>query len=409
MGTPLIAGTRFSPAPEQRQIAATRFSILGVNRRTRARCWYAVPMLQGRRRVFVLLSATLSLALGCGERSIAADGGEEGTGETGTELEPLSCEGPDAPSEPVLLVEGGMQPGPFVRVGDRVYWADAWDEWADEQPSVTLYRAQLEQPEDWVPVAIEQPGINQIVSDGEHVYWIVEGLAQPDGKLLRAGPDDAIEVLDEGLYGPRALTLGDGGEWVYYADGGGLAEPGARILRVRPDGADKQVLAESHGQVTDIAVDGEHVWWTIPFKGEVWRIGKAGGSPELVGADIVQPEQVETNAGFAWTLSLTGLYRIKAGAPPYFINGHIGPFELAVTETHLYLAQHNELEDPHFGSVNRYPLMGGEYDPLVGEFVIDELDPKPSTVRTGSGAIYWATADEEAGEGAIWMLCESAL
>lgn len=359
------------------------------------------------------MSVTLSLALGCGGRTIAADGGEldgtdQGTGETGDFAESLSCEGPDAPSEPVLLVEGHMLPGPFVRVGDRVYWADAWDEWADEQPSVTLYRAQLDNPNEWVAVATEQPGINQIVSDGEHVYWVVEGLTQPDGELLRAGPDNAIEILDKGLHSPRALTLGDGGEWVYYADGGELGEPGARILRVRPDGSDKQVLAESHGRVTDIAVDDQHLWWTVPIKGDVWRVSKGGGTPELVGTDINYPVQIETSAGFAWTIGLSGLHRIEAGVPTYFINGRSGPYELAVTGTHLYFPYWNEVEDD-LGWVHRYPLMDGEYDPLAGEFVIDKTHPKPSAVRTGGGAIYWATADEEQGEGAIWMLCESAL
>ena len=359
------------------------------------------------RRSSILIGTTLNLALGCGERSIAADGGE--LDETGGPVETLICEGPDAPSEPVLLVEGNMQPGPFVRVGDRVYWADAWDEWADEQPSVTLYRAQLDQPEEWVPVATEQPGINQIVSDGEHVYWVVEGLAQPGGKLLRAGLDDAIEVLDEDLHGPRALTLGDGGEWVYYADGGELGEPGARILRVRPDGTDKQVLAESHGQVTDIAVDSEHAWWTVPIEYEVWRVGKDGGTPELVGASFDYAERVEVSAGFAWTIGSTGVYRIEPGVPAYFVNGYYGPNELAVTETHLYFPFWNWIEDAHLGWIHRYPLMDGEYDPPAGEFVIDKTHPKPSTVRTDADAIYWATADEDTGEGAIWMLCESAI
>jgi hypothetical protein len=60
-------------------------------------------------------------------------------------------------------------------------------------------------------------------------------------------------------------------------------------------------------------------------------------------------------------------------------------------------------------SIHRYPLMSGEYGSLAGEFVIDEAHPKPSAVPTDGRAIYWATADEEAGEGAIWMVCESAL
>ncbi|HLT40844.1 MAG TPA: hypothetical protein VK034_31420, partial [Enhygromyxa sp.] len=256
--------------------------------------------------------ATSLILLGCGGRTVSA--GEDETGSTDTN-ELRSCEGPNAPSDPVELVGGEMQPGTFVRVGQRIYWADAWDEWSDEQPATTLYRTDLAAGEPWVAVAVDQPGINELVATADAIYWVVEGLSQPGGSLLRANLDDEIEILDDGLLSPRALTVGDANEWIYYVEGGDLAQANAKVLRIRPDGSSRQVIADSVGQIEDLAVDESHVWWVTPVTFEVWRADKGGGEVELI-AELPNPAQIEVQGGFAWTLGLTGLYRISAGGEP---------------------------------------------------------------------------------------------
>jgi hypothetical protein len=360
-----------------------------------------------------LISAWLVLSpSACGERSLSAgsdaSSDTSGTADAGDPSQLLSCEGPNAPSEAVELVGGEMQPATFVRVGERIYWADAWDRWADEPPSTTLYRTDAATDGPWISVADEQPGINQIVSDGESIYWVVEGLSQASGELLRAGLDDEIEILDSGLLQASALTLGDANQWVYYAERGNWGELDAKLLRVRPDGSSKQEIVQTLGEITDIEVDETHVWWVAPTNDGVWRVGKDGSGQELV-AETYSPEQIEVHDGLAWTISLSGLYRIEVGEEPYFVAGLSGPYELAADASHVYLPRWNSFEDQHLGWVERYPLMEGEFDIFDHEWVTEKVSPKPTAVRVDEHAIYWSTADEESGQGAIWMLCKSAL
>lgn len=353
--------------------------------------------------------------LACGGRTIGSEVGDDEIGDdeigpedTDSPSDLLSCEGPDAPSEAVELVSGEMQPETFVRVGERIYWADAWDEWGDEPPSTTLYRTEATAGGEWIPVAVDQPGINEIRSDGEAVYWVVEGVVQPSGALLRANLDDDIEILDEGLLRPRALTIDDANEWIYYVEGGELAKADAKVLRIRPDGGSKQLLAESLGRIEDLAVDENHVWWVSSINDEVWRVGKDGGAQQLV-AETTFPMQIEVHDGVGWIISILGLYRVSAGPPPYFVNGHTGPYEIAADSSHVYLTDWNQFEDPELGWVHRYPLSDGDIDAFDGEFVTSKQAPHPTAVRVDEHAIYWATADEDSGQGAIWMLCKSAL
>jgi hypothetical protein len=46
--------------------------------------------------------------------------------------------------------------------------------------------------------------------------------------------------------------------------------------------------------------------------------------------------------------------------------------------------------------------------PFDDEFIVPKFAPRPMAVRVDEHAIYWSTADEESGQGAIWMLCKSA-
>jgi hypothetical protein len=363
-----------------------------------------------RRQAIPSAIAALSLSSACGGRELPADAdagtGESGSADTDEPLGPSVCEGPDAPSEPLVLVEGDMQPANFVRVGERIYWAD-------EEPSTTLYRVDAATNNPWIAVTEDQPGINRIVSDAEFVYWTVEGLSQPGGQLLRASLDDEIELLDSGLHESAIpLTIDHTDDWIYYAEGGD-SNPfeGGKLLRIRPDGSSKQVLAENlDGIIHDIEVDETHVWWVSSVSGSVGRVAKDGGDLELITDWDEMPFQIEVEDGIGWTIGLLGLYRVEPGEPPYFVNGHSGPYEIAADSTHVYMASWNLFEDTHLGWIHRYPLrLDEELGPLDGEFVTSKASPKPTSVQVDEHAIYWSTADEDSGEGGIWMLCKSAL
>jgi hypothetical protein len=121
------------------------------------------------------------------------------------------------------------------------------------------------------------------------------------------------------------------------------------------------------------------------------------------------PHQIEVHDGMAWTNALAGLYRIEVGEEPYFVTGHHGPYEIATDASHGYLTGWNFYEDPHLGWVARFPLLDGEIDGFDQEWITEKVSPKPTAVRVDEHAIYWSTADEASGQGAIWMLCKSAL
>ncbi|MFV8752386.1 hypothetical protein ACNOYE_17715 [Nannocystaceae bacterium ST9] len=235
--------------------------------------------------------ALLMLPLACGGRTV--DTSEQGDDELGEgdsndddASDPLSCEGPDAPSGPIELVAGAMQPGPFVRVGERVYWADAWDEGADEAPSITLYRSDAATGDSWIPVALDQPGIHEIRSDGEAVYWVTHGAAQSSGALVRASLDDEITILDQGLLKPRALSFDaahhpaaievqDAVAWVF-----GLTGLHRIVVGEPPD------FVAGHGGPYELAVDSNHVYfasWNVfedTALGEVIRVALSEGEAD---------------------------------------------------------------------------------------------------------------------------------
>ena len=361
--------------------------------------------------------AALIVPSACGERTLS--GGSEGGGsETGSETgsadtddpaELLSCEGPNAPDAPVLLVEGDMQPYTFARIGDRIYWADGWEKWTDPDPITTVYRADAATMGSWTVVAEGQAGVNEMVSDGEFVYWIVEGHSDSNGELLRASLDDEVKVLDSGLTYGRAIELDDANGWIYYAEAGEETQaiPG-RILKIRPDGSDKQVLAENADEINDLAIDETHIW-VADWIGSVWRVGKGGGEPELLSpwedSDAIK---IDVSDGVAWTVGVSGMHRVQAGEPDFFRGGCSNPFSIATDSNHVYATCWNFFEDPHLGRLERYQLTTDDPDDF-GEWVIDNASPKPTAVQVDEQAIYWSAANEDSGEGEIWMLCKSAL
>lgn len=361
----------------------------------------------------MLFASVTPLSCGGDVVSAGSEGVDDESGsveDTGSPTDPLSCEGPGAPTEPIMLVGGQMQPGHFARLGERIYWADQWDRWDDDDEELsTLYRTEMASDEPWVPVAPDQVRFNRLTSDGQSLYWIVAGPSALAGQLLRASLADEVELVDQGLLAPTALTLDLDLAWLYYAEApqvDKLIE--SRLWRIRPDGADKQLLASNEWAISDIAVNENQLWWATDIAGEIWRAAKDGSQAELI-ADVVSPVAFELGEGVVWVNSFGNLLRVTPGEEPYFFAGGAKNLELAVDSAHIYVPEWNVFEPTHLGWIHRYPLHDGEYDPLEGEFVVDKFSPKPTTVQVDEHAVYWATADEDTGEGAIWMLCKSAI
>lgn len=280
------------------------------------------------------------MLLGCGERTISAGGDETGSADTDEGGELFSCVGPNAPTGPVVLVSGAMQPATFARVGERIYWADAWDQWTPEKPSLTLYRADVGTNGEWVAVAVEQPGINEIVATQDAIYWVVEGSSEGSGALLRASLDDEIEILDDDLLAPRALALGDADEWIYYVEGGNLNEPNAQVLRIRPDGSSKQLLAQGDGTIEDLAVDDSQVWWVSSINHEIWRVSK-DGSGQSIFAEVEFPTKIQVHDGVSWVVALSRLFRLSSGEDPDYLDPTGDFATMAADSDHLYVTRRN--------------------------------------------------------------------
>lgn len=357
------------------------------------------------------LLLTLLLA-GCGGQTVSVgddEVGEDGAAPEGEFVEQL-CARADAPTGPVALVAGPMLPESFARVGDQIYWADDWDHASSGDPPLhTLYRSELGGDGPWVAVADEQPGIHRVLADDEAVYWLTEGAPFGAGQLLRASLDDEVELLEDDLRAPRALSFGPADDpWLYYStDAGPNPSDGVALLRIPRAGGEPELLAEGPGRVQDLAIDQTHLWWVSWSTPEVWRVDKQGGEPEQIAEFELGGSQVVVHEGVAWILAYTGFYRILPGQAPEFIDGLSGPHALAKDDEHTYLAKWNGFEDTELGWIDRYPLTLGDIDPSSGEFVTEKFAPHPQAVAVDELAIYWSAADSEySDEGGIWMLCK---
>lgn len=354
------------------------------------------------RSTLALLPLCLAVSA-CNGRSIDPGGDDEvGDSDGGSDWS-HPCASPDAPTGPVELVSGAMTPGPFVRVRDRVYWADNWDVWTSDYVHVRW--APVDDPEDWHTVTESPRGVYAMAGNEDAAFWLEGDHGTPSGGLWRIDSDDEPTLLDEGLTRPVGLRHrpGPAGGWLYYGSrAGSTPDAPYQLLRARADGSETTLLAETPGDVQVIDLSPTHLWWG-DFSGEIWRLPFDGDTPELVFESEAAPSDMAIVEPHAFVVSITSLYRLTPGAEPEYVESLGDNRGLAATDSHIYFSAQNVFEDNHLGWIHRFPI-GGE--PFSGEFVTDKFSPSPTEMTDDAHALYWAAADEDTGQGGIWMLCK---
>lgn len=357
------------------------------------------------RSTLVLLSLSLALAA-CNGRSIDPAGddevGDEGEGSDWASL----CAGPDAPTQPVELVSGAMTPGPFARVHDRVYWADQWNPFDDEP--VHVQWAHLDAPMDWHTVTDSPRAVRALAGNTESAFWLEGDFNTPNGELWRVDADGELTLLDEALTEPQALEHRAGlqGGWLYYTSrSDSTPEAVYQVRRAQANGDGVDLLAEAPELIVAMDLSPTQLWWA-DFAGGVWRMPLDGGEPELAFDTETFPDDLEVVDPHVFVRAITGLYRLSPGAEPYYLGGLGAIGTMAGTDTHIYVNRHNVFEDAHLGWIHRYPVLDGEYDIFDDEFVTDKFAPAPQRMADDADALYWSTADEDTGQGGVWMLCK---
>ncbi|EDM75040.1 hypothetical protein PPSIR1_22461 [Plesiocystis pacifica SIR-1] len=296
-----------------------------------------------------------------------------------------------------------MTPGPFVRVHDRVYWADQWYPWSPE--FVHVRWAPIDAPDDWHTLTETPQAVRAMAGDGEAAFWIEGDDGTPTGGLWRVDAEGEPALLEGDLTAPTGLRHRPGpeGGWLYYSSRASDMPDSTTLLhRARPDGSAAQVIAERSGFIVAIDLGPTDLWWT-ESSGDIWRMPLDGGPPELAFTDTTFPTDIEVVGSKTFIVSFGSLYRLTPGAEPEYIEGLGDNGGIEATDTHVYFSAQNVFEDTHLGWIHRIPI---DAEPFGGEFVTSKFAPAPTEMIDDADALYWATADEDTGQGGIWMLCK---
>jgi hypothetical protein len=97
----------------------------------------------------------------------------------------------------------------------------------------------------------------------------------------------------------KPLAVAADGRWVFVVDvepgGGGLTHANT-ILRVPATGSDRVVLGRSEGEVTNVAIDDDTVYWADRLEGTIVAVAKAGGAPRVLASDRGLPGAIAADA-----------------------------------------------------------------------------------------------------------------
>jgi hypothetical protein len=228
------------------------------------------------------------------------------------------------------------------------------------------------------PEAVAGPGrIHAIAADAERLYVAGDALeARPHaggapapvapGAWLEIVPGDkhllirsreqvalvakaggAVETVWEGKHGKLSVDA-DGDRFVAIPVSPWAQRSAARAITIYAPGAKPAVLAELAEARGDLAVDGDWIY----FSGEagaarpappLWRIPRAGGTPERVGDPSWGFGELVIRKGVLYGMVFTGAWKLQKlaltpGAQPVAIEGRVPSMiqELATDETHLY-------------------------------------------------------------------------
>jgi hypothetical protein len=139
-----------------------------------------------------------------------------------------------------------------------------------------------------------EPVVTGFVVDGARPVWLTVGFGDTTGELL-AWFSGETRTLARGFHWPGSLHLA--GDHFYFADGtnsGSLRdEMRGRVLRIRRSGrGDVETLAQRLWLPTSIAVRGDFVYWVDTRRGELGRVRRSGGEPEIIASGFTEPRNL---------------------------------------------------------------------------------------------------------------------
>ena len=224
--------------------------------------------------------------------------------------------------------------------GERVCFAHGYDDFA----SVALDGSDLREIHQlgWSGTYLAHGGRLFAATRVDDPYSQSETWTIESAPALGGGTPD---VLATGQAEPAGFAAADG--WLYWA--------GARtglVHRTTTEGGEIATVASDRPGVTDVATDGEHVYWSVggePTTGETGRVLRApaaGGEAQTIAADQLEPELLALRGGAVFWYSAVARAIVaapKGGGPVAVVmqlsgNGDGTVTGLAVEDGFVYLA-----------------------------------------------------------------------
>ncbi len=164
-------------------------------------------------------------------------------------------------------------------------------------------------PETWVQ---QEFYVDAVATDATRLFWLVAPFGDLRSMPLAGGP---VTTLAAGSGMAQRLRVANG--FAYWGEGS------ATIRRVPIDGGSVETVVTDVGFLSDLAVDGDTVYFTEQDRGAVRRV-RVGAAPEVFGSFMTYSWSVlALNGGAAYWLDQEKLYRRgkSADVPRVIVDG----------------------------------------------------------------------------------------
>jgi hypothetical protein len=320
-------------------------------------------------------------AAGSGSAGSAA--GAAGSAVAGREPQGNRAAEPEGPTGEVLHATNrkttqGFGRGALAVGGGWVYWIETPRTGGDGSDKAIVRRKPAASPAA-DPETVAGPGaISAVAADAERLYvagealvvrphaggapvqiapgpWleIVPGathllIRSRDKVALVAKAGGAVETVWEGKHGKLSVDV-DGGRFIAIPVSPWAQKSAKRAITVYAPGAKPAVIAELAEARGDLAVDGDWIYFGGGDAGPgrsaapLWRIPKAGGTPERVGDPAWGFGELVIRKSVLYGMVLTDAWRLQKlalapGAKPVVLEGRVPSMvqALATDDAHLY-------------------------------------------------------------------------
>jgi hypothetical protein len=166
---------------------------------------------------------------------------------------------------------------------------------AFEAPTGQLLRIPLAGGGSTTTIASEQWLPNDVVVDGDAVYW-----TNLDAGTVMKAPIAGGEPVMLASEQARAQNLVVDGGYVYWTTLG-VAEYHGTVMKVPTQGGSPTMLAANLNGPTAIAVDGRYVYWVDAFAKAVFRLSIDGGTPTVIASQQEPFDIVVDDQNIYWT------------------------------------------------------------------------------------------------------------